>query len=687
VATVKELKEDYFHNFSDKFYCTFAQKKHFMFSLNSNYTESGLLENLLSVINSVLPEDQVLLQIALNPVDDKWKEDWAKANIKHKNGEELIVHPSTGIAVAESIIGNVEKILDLVDIVVGVDKKEKEAYERKGKQVDKWSGNVYRNAHMTTQKINGNGFETQIRVYCTSDERTRYYQKIFSGVFKILDAEQELEFTKLGKQKGVGREFISKVSSKNIFSTKELVNFLRLPDRRMQMDFKDNMTSIEITETVIPKELQNGQILIGDATHKGVTVKTYWNTKDYAMATQHRVLVGMQRTGKTSYIKSFAIQAMQAGHSVFVIDTIKMCETANDVRDFLPPEYQDKIVVLDFGNLDYLIPLAWNELLKEQKDKRHRMMISSQIAGNLEAFIETVAGTGTEDKLSPRMKKFLSCSAKIVLSQPNCTIKDVLDVLQEKDIRDDFIERSGLPESNINVQELRRLDDGKGGTTFSLISGISDRYSVMLNDYTMELLLSTKPNPEIDFEYWANNGYCVLIKMSDLKFDRRSLRPLVTFIYSKIWLAMLSRGEQEQPRVTHCILDEIHNFPEVCNMLRLTCRESAKFGLSYTFTNHMLTDLKGLLPTIKSSGANFMLFKTTKENYKMLEQELMEGEVTIEEALQTKKYHSINIVNYDRQYTVFTTKAPDLVSKRFKKYDRSDLDLKHSMKYGTPFED
>jgi len=36
---------------------------------------------------------------------------------------------------------------------------------------------------------------------------------------------------------------------------------------------------------------------------------------------------------------------------------------------------------------------------------------------------------------------------------------------------------------------------------------------------------------------------------------------------------------------------------------------------------------------------------------------------------------------------VFTTKAPDLIEKRFKKYDRSSLDLECSKKYGTPFED
>jgi len=506
----------------------------------------------------------------------------------------------------------------------------------------------------------------------------------------MLDADQEIEMGKIKQHKSKERVFESKFS-KQIWSAKEIAHMFRLPDRRMQMDYKDSLQSIINVETPIPKELQDSkQIEIGKATYKGTEIPVYWNTKDYAMATQHKVIIGLQRTGKSSYIKNYAIQAMQAGHSVFVIDSIKMCEVASDIRDFLPEEFKDKIIVLDYSNLDFLLPLSWNELLNSKSNSaRQKMMISSQISGNLESFIETVGGNGVEDKLSPRMRKFLSAASKLVLSQEGSSLKDVLDVLIEKEIRDEFIEKSGLDESNSMVQELRRLDDPKtGGTNYSLVSGISDRYSILLNDYIMEQLLSVKPNPEIDFKYWSDNGFCVLIKVSDLKFDRRSLRPLVSFLYSKLWLSILSRGQQEQPRITHCILDEVHNFPEVCNMLRSTCRESAKYGLSYIFTNHMLTDLKSLLPAIKSSGASFMLFKTTKENYRMLEQELAEGEVTIEEALaNTKKFHSINIVNYDRQYSVFTTKAPDLLDKRYTRYDRSYLDVECSKKYGTPFED
>ncbi len=222
---------------------------------------------------------------------------------------------------------------------------------------------------------------------------------------------------------------------------------------------------------------------------------------------------------------------------------------------------------------------------------------------------------------------------------------------------------------------------------YLITPNIIHRASILLNDYSMEMLLSIPPNDEIDFTKWANEGKCIIIKMSDLAFNRDALQALVTFIYSKIWLAMLARGRQDKPRLTHVILDEIHNFPQVCDMLKNTCREAAKFGLSYVFTSHSLLDLKGLLPYIKASGSNFMLFKTTKENIKLLQEELELGGFDLEQCLKVKDYHTVNIVNYDRDYIVYTSKVVDPINKRYIKHDRRYLDTEHSNKYGFEIKD
>lgn len=691
VAAVKEV-EDYFDNFVGKYYSTFSQKKHFLFSLNANYTDNnGLLENFMAVINSVLPEDKLLFQIGLNPLNEKWKEDWGKANIKHKNGEELPVHPSTVVAVIEKIIGNIEGLFDLVDVAIGVDKKEKENYKKKNKQIEKWGTNVFRNAHQTSQKVTFNGFETQIRVYCTSEERTRYYQKIFSGCFKVLDAEQELEFGSIGKHKNIRREFVERLSGKNIFSTKELVSFLKLPDRKLQQDYKSSMkNTIENTQNIIPKELRENasKIRIGEAEHKGDKFMTCFPS-DVSMRALSKVYVGPSRSGKTSAIKNFIIDAIENEDSVICIDTIRNCEICEDVKTYMPEKHKDKLIILDYSNLQQLLPLAFNEIVDVKFDtKIDQMLSASHLTNSLIGFINSIAGFEKDDQLSPRMKKLLSCAGKIVLSQPNTTIRDVIDTLMEADIRDKFIKSSGFDESNLMIQELRRLDDGKGGTNYNLISGIVDRVSVLLNDFATETLISTPSNPLINFTNFANEGKCVFVKLSEEVFDREALKPLVTFFYFKAWMGVATaRSKINNPKLCHLVIDEIHNYPQIISFLSAKVKEAAKFGLSFLLSSHLLVDMRMLLPNLKASGASFMLIGgTSRENLKLLETELANEGIDLQEAMSTKKYHSLNLINYDREYCVYTSKLPNLLHKSYKKFDRSNLDEEHSKKFGIPFE-
>lgn len=687
VAAIKQ-REDYFNSFSNKFYCEFNQKKHFLFALNSDYRENGLLDNLMSIINNIQENDKILLQIGIVPLNENWKEKWSQANLKHKNGDELKVHTNFAEFAFDKLFNTTESLLDIFDMVMGVNKKEVDKYEKNTKQIDKWSNNSYHNSNMTIKKVNNNGYLGQLRVYCNQEYRMRYYAKLFSAAFKILDADQELEMGKIKLHKEKNRNFDIQFT-KQIFSTREMSCFLRLPDRKMQVDFRDNMKSIEVTENMIPEELTKGsKIRIGTASFKGNKFMTYY-PEDVAMRAMSKVYVGPSRAGKTEAIKQFIIDAIKNGDSVICIDTIKGCEITQDVRDYMPEEYKDKLVILDYSNIKHLLPLSFNEIADVQfDDKINQMMAASHLTGSLIGFINSIAGFNQEDQLTPRMKKFLSCAGKIVLSQPNTTIKDVLNTLIEADIRDKFIKSSGFPENNIMIQELRRLDDGKGGTNYSLISGIVDRVSVLLNDFATEMLISTPSNPEINFTKFADEGKCVLLKLSDEVFDREALKSLITFLYFKVWMAVgTARVKNPKPKLCHIIIDEIHQYPQILTFLSAKVKECAKFGLSFLVTSHLASDMRQLLPSLKAAGASFLLLGgTSKENLKLFELELLQGGVSLEEGLSTKRFDSLNIINFNREYCIYTSKLPGEVKTQYKKVDRSHLDLEFSEKYGTPFE-
>jgi hypothetical protein len=127
----------------------------------------------------------------------------------------------------------------------------------------------------------------------------------------------------------------------------------------------------------------------------------------------------------------------------------------------------------------------------------------------------------------------------------------------------------------------------------------------------------------------------------------------------------------------HILADEIHKFPLVTKLLTSWIRESAKYRANFVISAHSLIDLKNLLPIFNASGANYLLFKSSSQNYKMLEKEIFPFEV--DELMELKPFHTLNVVNYHNgDYARFITKLPPPVESEFPKVDRSHLDAEFS---------
>jgi hypothetical protein len=252
--------------------------------------------------------------------------------------------------------------------------------------------------------------------------------------------------------------------------------------------------------------------------------------------------------------------------------------------------------------------------------------------------------------------------------------------------RHEFINRSGLKQDSKIIQDMLLLDAKDEGTNYKEIQGIVDRVSILLNDYYMELFLSTPVNPNLNFKYWADNGYCVLLKIPELNFSPVAINCIVTFLFAKIWLTILNRqGSVDKLPHIHVICDEIHKYNQVTKLLYGWIREASKYKTNFVISSHTLLDLKSLLPVFKASGASYMLYKSSPQNYKLLENELLP--YTIEELQNIKPFHSMNIINYNRDYSVFMSESPKPVEKSYKYFDRSGLDLECSKKYGVEYKD
>jgi len=631
--------------------------------------------------------DKILLEVISKPVDTIWKESVLKLQSDFRKGKtEGFSQNMSLFIIADVIIKIIDALMSLIDTVLSLNKnkdnEERYLEDRLMRVENKLETH-------STQKVNYNGFLSKVRIVSQATDPIRRDMMAQTMYIALKDISEgaDNEFTIANKKvNSIHRPKIIINFNSHVYSTKELGQIYQLPERKWQQEYM--VEKVDIQEIELPKELFEGGVPIGEVTWKGQKMTASWNDKNADVSCLPKAMFAFQGYGKSEYLSKYTIECIKRGHSAFVLDGIKKCEMSTKILNYLPSDFPDeKIVVLKPCDLNNIIPLSWNEtdvssITNPAEQYKYANNLTQQLILLIDSFVED-----NSQKLTPRMRRYLTSASTLVFSLPGTNIIDVLNVLDDYDIRQDFIKRSGMSGQNKIVQDLHKLDDIKidkegnitqTGTRDQDIKFIVDRLDLLLSDFVLRQLFLAKPNPEINFTKWADEGYCVLVQMpEDDDTNISTIDTIVTFLISKLWLAMQKRKTDRQVDV---IIDEIHRLKTAKKQLD-NIREHRKRRLSYFFSAHQPSDFGSILSTLKSAGASFMLLGTSKDNLKHFEHEIKP--FTIEECLQTKKYHAKCIVNYDKEFVVFDAALPPLIEKTEKFKDRSYLVSKCAKRYGV----
>ena len=646
----------------------FIQKEENFKSITADMRSENPIPGLLSISKDIKENDIVIFEIILDCLDLYTKEILENQRLKYVKSNNKIPTKTIADKVFSIIPFTLDTIFAVFDVLLSM-------------KIDDDTNTIKPTfSSYTNQKVNYDLFNGVIRVFVQSDDLVKRDQigKSIEVCLRDIAGDNEIIIGKKLQPQNTLRK-IPKFT-KNIYSAKEIAALMQLPTGYYQKEYS-LIQSIDTKEMNLPKQLFQDGIKIGEVKFKGNKTVVSWNIKDFDVSTLPIALFGMQGSGKSEYQINHAIQAIEKGQSIFILDGIKNCEMSHKILNYLPKDFpKEKIIILDFSNTEYIIPLNWNEIIVQNLNTSNKLYISNHLTQQLILFLDSLVDENTQ-KLSPRMKRYLTSAGLLVFSLPDTTIMDVLNCLIDYDIRHKFIKQSKLSKDSKIIKELLMLDKNGNDTNFNDIKGIIDRLDLLLGDFVLNNIFSTKSNSNINFKHYADNGYAVFCLMPQSWLSDGTIDSLITFLMSKIWLAHLMRGEDTPPyRVTNVVVDEIHRYSSARKMLD-NIREMRKYGLKYIISAHKPGDFKEILSTLKSAGSSYMLFNTSKENLKFFEEELQP--FTIQECLETKKYHAKCIVNYDKQYCVFDSKIIPPADTTRERVDRSKLISECQQKYGV----
>lgn len=517
----------------------------------------------------------------------------------------------------------------------------------------------------STSKRNDIVLNTQIGVISASDNQIRANNNalIACQSFYSLKGDNELEYERKLTCKITPYD-ASIGTTVNKIGVDESSAIIQIPGKEL-LD-KHKISHVNVTETNIPEPLQNGVMFLGDSTCKGNTQKAYVST-DKSFKYLTLCLIGPTRAGKTTLISNLCHDSSKSNETNVIFDWCGNCDLSDDVINSLKNTGVN-VLVIDGSDFKKLQGLGYNELYTKSTDPFEVYRSAKQQSTQLMTLIN--ASQGGDEDLRARMERYLGAAALIVFLQDG-PIRDVFRILQRHELRLHYIknipsnQKENTEEYLDYLNELNDYDKKNGevcGTKLSAVQGILNRVNKIKENPYMEMMLKKDCSNNFNLVDEMQKAQLICIKMPEVMFTTEQEKDTyATYWITKIWGALQQRKWQvpdEKNRVkVNMYFDELYQVESCQEFLRSKLSQIAKFGAKPIISCHYLGQIPIIRNELKSANASYvMICGSDKDNYKELKDELQP--YILEDLLNLKRFHAINLIKYEDGWARFTTKLP-----------------------------
>lgn len=654
------FEDDYSEMFQDAYVVQYKYSKDSMLSLKIK--ENNFLQSILNIKNELRKGEKILFQVEMTPIPDTWKSFQDEKWDKIRDGKDVTGKSNIFDKALEAVNATTESLTSIMDEIIEYkDPKRGKSLDKKERAI-----NISQYSTASRNKKNDDGFLVNIRAYIVADEyMAKTYAVTLETAMRELEEDNRLVKSSLKRGRLARGNVVNpfKRFFGNIMSGKELSSIVNIPNQKLQREFK--IDSVNIKQVSAPKEcldsssgIRNGVLQIF-----GEDKYTYFPKGKDVLAMPKVYMAGMG-SGKSTALLNYANDVVTSGQSLIDINFVSKCELAYAIKDM----HSDHIII-DFSDENNLPALMLPELNILDTDTPFvRKRKACDCAVEVEYFINSITSKGTED-ISTLMGQYLYCAANIVCIYNGINIRTVFDILEDKKVRDKWIDKaieSGVyVEDDYEIRKLRDLDDDKKG---SKVAGVLGRYSILMRNPIFRTMLDSN-DPKFDFIDIMDNNKSISICMPEDEFRNKATKDvIITYLMCRIRLAMLARKDRD--KVCHVLIDEAHHLKSSLDVISHSIAEPRKYGIAFCFCTHYFNQLgDALKEAMLNVGGHYLLLKGVGESaFNELKGKIGE-DWCYEDIKEMEDYSSFNMIWIRSQHYMFVTKMlPPLKNKNGKKY-------------------
>ncbi len=260
---------------------------------------------------------------------------------------------------------------------------------------------------------------------------------------------------------------------------------------------------------------------------------------------RHFYVVGKTGMGKTTLLENMAIQDIQNGKGIGIVDPHG--EFAQKMLDFVPSNRINDVIYFNPADLEY--PIAFNAI--ERVDPDHRHLVASGLVG---VFKKLWA-----ESWGPRLEYLLRNAILSLLEYPGSTLLGIMRVLVDKNYRNKIVENIKDPVvKSFWTEEFTKYPDR---FMAEAVAPIQNKVGQFLTSPLIRNIVG-QTKSAIDMRKVMDEGKILIVNLSKGLIGEDNSALLGAMLITRIQLAAMSRVDtpEDERKDFYLYVDEFQNF-------------------------------------------------------------------------------------------------------------------------------
>ncbi len=327
---------------------------------------------------------------------------------------------------------------------------------------------------------------------------------------------------------------------------------------------------------------------------------------------RHFYVIGQTGTGKSTILKNMAIQDIQNGEGVCMIDPHG--SDLDDILATVPKERYEDVIYFDPSSTE--MPIGLNMLEYDPAHPEQKTFVVNEMLSIFDKLFDMKNAGG------PMFEQYFRNAVLLVMEDPESgnTLSDVSRVLSDGNYRAMKLSKCKNP---IVVQYWREIAEKAGGeaSLANVVPYITSKFDVFLSNDIMRPIVSQEQST-LNFRDIMDNKKLLFVNLSKGRLGDINAHLLGLIIVGKILMASLSRGSEARNLPPfYLYLDEFQNI--TTDSISVILSEARKYKLGLHMAHQFIAQLEEKIrDSVFGNVGSLAIFRVGANDAEFLEKQL-----------------------------------------------------------------